>query len=559
MAEVFISIAPTGYTLSGAEQARYGASHRYTSMTSMEAGEDVDWVTATDKPTVEIIGGDGSTNWGTVGADTSQARFTGWTLSTALFLTMKTIGTAVPDFVGGIDTTAYRLAVADDRCLYLINSSDFFVYVEGLQIIETGTTGFRPVIDITGNGGTFEFKNCYIEDGSSDNRCGQIDTTNAGTFRFWNCILVDGAGFRARDDASEFYHCTINRGSVGLESDNADVTVKNCAVFNNTNDFLDTFTTIDFCASDDVDGTNRVALNENASGEWDDSFTDYANDDYTVKDASSLLYDAGTSLQGGSAPFTDLTGDTDPLSTDILGNARTTDDIGAFVFVSGGISIDAFAVDGIDFSDNSSRTKIIDAVCSDVLSLSDSDSNNANLLAGGVDGIKFSDISALTALLNVSAIDGIKLSDNSTLTAILNAFSVDGIKFSDSSLGSLFLVIEALASDGIKFSDISNVSTALFSLASDGIIFSDSSEKPIATFNVLAEDGIKLSDVATTIRNLIASAIDGIKLSDIAIETSFLATGEVKVSMKTKIGKIDFIIKQAGIDIKQKNSKIDIH
>ena len=55
-----------------------------------------------------------------------------------------------------------------------------------------------------------------------------------------------------------------------------------------------------------------------------------------VKDTNSLLYNAGVDLTN---EFTTIDGDTNPLAYDMLGNERTTWDVGPFVYVSSGIQI----------------------------------------------------------------------------------------------------------------------------------------------------------------------------------------------------------------------------
>ena len=93
--------------------------------------------------------------------------------------------------------------------------------------------------------------------------------------------------------------------------------------------------TLSYCANDD-DGdthTGRVDLNENASGEWAAAFTNYSASppDFSVKDSSSALYNAGTSLAG-------------TVDVDIIDTARpqaSTYDIGAVEYVApagGGVS-----------------------------------------------------------------------------------------------------------------------------------------------------------------------------------------------------------------------------
>lgn len=133
----------------------------------------------------------------------------------------------------------------------------------------------------------------------------------------------EGVYINRSDAVWSLYNSTVSGFNDGVEVDAGTLTVTNCAVFNNGDDF-DGSMTITYCASDDADGTNAVNISpgKTESDDWAAAFTDYANGDFSVKDTDSPLYDAGTDL---SAYFT----------TDIAGTTRSTWDIGAFEFVSG--------------------------------------------------------------------------------------------------------------------------------------------------------------------------------------------------------------------------------
>tara|TARA_R110000772_G_scaffold76180_1_gene164771 strand:+ start:1240 stop:1737 length:498 start_codon:yes stop_codon:yes gene_type:complete len=137
------------------------------------------------------------------------------------------------------------------------------------------------------------------------------------------CLSSEGADI-------EVYNTVLTAADEGVDC-NAHTTliVKNCAVFNNTDDFVAVHasTTIDYCASDDGDGTNSVDISPGgteADG-WAAAFTSYTTYDYSPKDASSVLVSAGL----GSA--------TDPNvpTEDLIGTTRSTSapSIGAIEFV----------------------------------------------------------------------------------------------------------------------------------------------------------------------------------------------------------------------------------
>lgn len=123
-------------------------------------------------------------------------------------------------------------------------------------------------------------------------------------------------------------NCVVTGGDRGVQVEGGTLDARNCAVFDNADDFIDNSggsatITLTHCASDDGDGASAVDLSPGGSeaADWDAAFMDYAGGDFRVKDADSVLADAGTT--GGPA-------------TDILGTAYGTADIGAFAFAAGG-------------------------------------------------------------------------------------------------------------------------------------------------------------------------------------------------------------------------------
>ena len=136
----------------------------------------------------------------------------------------------------------------------------------------------------------------------------------------WGGIIVDDA-----DVTNYIYNNTLYGNYNGVKNYNGSVTVKNCVVFNNTDDFNGAIT-IDYNASDDNDGTNSVDLNENASGEWAANMPDYATYNfYPASDAA--IVDSGVDLSGSG------------VTDDIIGTSRPQNsvyDIGAFEYAAAG-------------------------------------------------------------------------------------------------------------------------------------------------------------------------------------------------------------------------------
>lgn len=342
MAIVYICIYPSGYTLNAAELAKYGASHRYTSMSAMEAGEDINWVSETNNPYVEILAGSGANTWD--GApDTTTTTYANWTLSTTYYLTVTALPGARSE--GTWDTTAYILAVAGDQCIYL-GSANFYAHFEGIQCESTGAAGTQTIYPRLAL--ISEFKNCWARSSTDAASIPFFNSMlNVGITRIWNCIAEiivdqgDGTSIYCKNDSTYIYQSLLTGGDRGINCYAGDSQyMYNSVVFHTDDDFVnDLPVVLDYCASDDAQGTNAVDISPGGveADEWNKAFTNYSSSDYTVKDVDSVLYDAGNDL---SNAFTDLTGDADPLKYDKLGNDRSsTWDIGPFVYQTVGGSI----------------------------------------------------------------------------------------------------------------------------------------------------------------------------------------------------------------------------
>jgi len=445
MAAVPICIYPSGYTLTAPELARYGATHRYTTMASMEAGEDVDWVSATDNPLVEILGGDGGNNW-SGSPDTTAITFTGWTTNETYYFTITPLGTARSSD-GLWDTTAYILS-ATNTTIFIDNTSAFYGHFEGLQIQNTGATGntFYCYDTI----GIVDLKNSYIDINGGANGI-RHNTVGAGAgngiVRVWNTIITDGTAEHliTNDDTTYFYHCLVNgegTGTFGVRGYGNLTYAYNTVVFNVSGSFdFNQCEVVDYCASDAANGTNPIDLDDNTSGEWTAAWTDYTTHDYTIPDTDSILYDAGTDL---SNAFTDLTGDTDPLALDIIGNDRSgTWDVGPFVLAVGGATHNpSESIDGVTNTTDSSIgiTRNPAEAINGVTDTTDSQLGVVRNPAEVINGITNTTDSTITigAVINpAEAINGISATTDSSIGIVRNPTEViNGItNTTDSSIG----------------------------------------------------------------------------------------------------------------------------
>jgi len=281
----------------------------YTSLSSFEAAEQTDLVTATDNYVVNCRSSSGT-------ADTAIVLIKGWTTDPTYDL--KIIG----DQDTGIwSTSKYRLSCASGyRCIDVDEATD--ISFIKLQVEVTGGDHSDSIILSDQSGSNVYIDKCIIRDPDDDAHC--ISIFN-GFCEITNCVLIGSGAFRGVNNGTSaivnIYNCTIYNTARGIYMRNASSTSENCAVFNNTDDFYILAGTVNYCASDDGDGTNAVTITQSAS-DYAALVTDAANGDFSVTDASSELYNAGTNT---GAPSDDIIGTSRPQAT--------TSDIGAFEFI----------------------------------------------------------------------------------------------------------------------------------------------------------------------------------------------------------------------------------
>jgi len=141
-----------------------------------------------------------------------------------------------------------------------------------------------------------------------------------------NSVIYGGFEFGVYLDSGAsaiLYNNTITETNTGFRAENGSEILKNNVFFNNTDDFSGVFTTLDYNASDDGDGIHAIDISPGtveADG-WHSAFVDYLNNDFRVRDMSSVLYDSGVIIS--------------TITDDIAGNPRPYHDgydVGAFEY-----------------------------------------------------------------------------------------------------------------------------------------------------------------------------------------------------------------------------------
>lgn len=274
-------------------------------MGAWNTGEATDLVTAGDWHHVYCRASSGT-------ADSTNVemleRPADWTTGSANYVLIEAASTDRAT-QSGIDTAKYRIEVTEPSDPNaLIKTSVNYLRFDGIQFIlnyTTGTGDFMLRFFSIGVSNDVRVMNCYFKGPDLNASHGVLGDVEANlNLTIENCILTGVSyGYRFGSGTNYLYHCVAYNCDYAVTID-AGLTATNCASFGNSDsDFPSSGATINYCASDDGDGTNAVA----ASGsDWANEFSDPANGDFTLLNTGNL-YQAGTTIAGG--PSTDINGD----------------------------------------------------------------------------------------------------------------------------------------------------------------------------------------------------------------------------------------------------------
>lgn len=402
-------IYPSGYTLSTAEQSRYASGKRFTSMALWEAQE----LSLSDDEDCEIIGGDGSNNWSTAGADTTAVTIN-WTIN-GYRISITAIGTA--RHAGVWDDTRYRLVVSTGA--HPIQCDIENITIAGLQIHYTNTsTGYRyPIyIDATGTVDARISKNILRTNTSIAGACFYI--YNPGTnseLKFWNNLCYDanpadvnskGAYFRGANLTTYCYNNTVIGAYRGVQNRDGECHLKNNLSYEcGSSAWEGSFNAASTNNASDTDTAESFVSVDLSSYTAAQIFTDPSNDDYSLVSNSPVI-DEGT----------DLSSDPDlSFSDDIAGNSRgATWDIGAFEYVTAGTTVNATT--GTSTVESNNAQISVGTTISATLGTSEVQSHNADIILSTI-------IDATTGQIGVESYPA-SISVGTTISATLGTSEV---------------------------------------------------------------------------------------------------------------------------------------
>lgn len=301
----------------------------YTSLSSFEAAEQTDLVTATDNYIVNCRASSGTD-------DTTYAVFDGWTTSATYDIVITGDQTT-----GIFDDSKYLLYTSTNQSILSVREPN--ITVEKIQLQNDANTSNANTYNNRNlsSGGVVNLKDCVIR------RDQAIDITSMGIFpnvasnntsaitNVENCVVYgnfrEGAYLDAGTDTLNILNTTIyGMWDDGVDNNAGTVNVTNCLIFNNGNSDIEGTVTVTYTATDDtVSGTGNFVITQTATN-YAALVTDAPNGDFSVTDSSSELYNAGTNT---GAPSTDIIGTSRPQAT--------TTDIGAFeLIVTSGVTIE---------------------------------------------------------------------------------------------------------------------------------------------------------------------------------------------------------------------------
>jgi len=204
----------------------------------------------------------------------------------------------------GLDVSKYRLT---NR----LGTSDPLIF-DGIQFANEAASTEAVKAEFSG-AGTIIVKNCYFHIPDTVGMEAIYAKDSDTDFIVYNTIIYGvnnrDVGIRIESSNSfQIYNSIVYGTTDGIliDGNENDVTIKNVASFNNTDDFDDSDTsTIDYCASDDGDGDHPVA---HAGADWDAEFTDPTNGDFTLLNSGNC-YQGGADNPGSGLYTTDIEGD----------------------------------------------------------------------------------------------------------------------------------------------------------------------------------------------------------------------------------------------------------
>lgn len=421
-----------------------GAGTDYTTLSAAEAGEQG---TLTEDMHVQCRASSG-------GNDTVSTTFFGWSPGSYYIYIERHADEPKRD---AWTETDYILQAADTLQINEENT-----IVDGIQI-EMNGTGYADYALLFQNMLTAITQvviNARVRNtaGSGDLQSAvYLGSAPSGTILLvQNCEIIDfsrtsGMGVRINDSDStaNVVNSTIHNCYTGCAESAGTLNVLNSIVFDCSDDFNITNGSINYCASDDGDGTNAISP---SGSDWANELPDYATDDFTIDNGGNCYLGSEiTNADDGNVP-----------TIDIAGNARNTGageqtSVGAHEYVSGTVSLTVNSFINAQSLDNA----ILSQLHSLIINALNNSQSIDNVLLTQLHNINVSELAhsqtidnvdiglfyalIVSALAHSQSIDNADLSQihNLVINSLNNIQSIDNVAISI--VGVIELVVNAIA------------------------------------------------------------------------------------------------------------------
>ncbi len=306
-------------------------------------------------------------------ADDGNAAISGYTTDSTRYINIFAPGGDTESIYsqrhnGVWDDHKFKIERTDGNLLTIYDS---YTRISHLQAFVTASSGIRVCYYMYSTETSLGMRvfSCIARGSISGSGNGQGIYSRASAYEeqyIYNNLIYDfnGAGTDSRGISSSsssasnvhIYNNTVINCIRGIQIGSSATSsyIKNNMVYGCTDAFYGTTTN----AANNISETETFGSGSSTTSQTTAQlFTDYDNDDFSVKDTDSDLYDAGTDL---SAYFT----------TDIAGTTRSTWDIGAFEYVASG-SISGSCDESFTFVGTLTKTAVLGATALESVLLTD--------------------------------------------------------------------------------------------------------------------------------------------------------------------------------------------
>lgn len=402
--EIYIDVDVAGGAGDGSS-----LENAYDDLANAEAGEQQDLVTLDEYMNFYVYATAG-------GTDTTKCTFAGWTTGPGT-TTPNSLRIICPQKLSsqkGWSDSIYKMVISNDDCLVIqLNYMSFM----GVQVsLTNGDNTSDIMFDGSYVAGTsvITIDQCYAKAGT-DSVCTCYSFQDSEqTFYIRSSIGIATSTGRATyfvANTGYIYNCDFTGGASGFRSGTSGTyDVKNCVIFNTADDFIvgaGSSVTIDYCASDDGDGTNAIAP---SGGDWANEIPNYATDDWTPSNSGNIYHACATRYI--QKDFTNQDFD------------ATTPTCGAFEYVGGGEYNETLS-ETINFSESMSNTKTVSEMLSETVNFSESGTETKTVSELISDIVDLSE--SVTGTIEITA----SLSDAITIAESLRSQAEYGIVLSD--------------------------------------------------------------------------------------------------------------------------------